>query len=602
MQKNNRTDRPFIRLTTHRVIPALLGGSGIIILILSFAEFQSVRSWLDRMAVDGSADVFDISYYGLLVSRLRIVGLTTVLCGAIAFYWREPVYRLVSDYLGQLGGELAGMVDKIGWEIREISPGIKLALLFLVLAGAWIRWKFLAIPIRYDEAYTYINYASRNPLVALSLYDAPNNHILHSLLVNGATSLFGPGEAVIRLPAFTASILLIPSAFILCRMLFGNYTSGLIGAALSAVSCYMIEYGINARGYSLVCLFAVLLLIATDSVIKNPRSPFWWTIYALSAVAGMATVPTMAYPISISVVWYVLHAINVRNYGFVKSLRPLAFSLVSIILLTFLWYLPAIAVSGTSTFIKSGSGDLGWIKWLHSLGSQAGKVAGAVHYGFNMWVLVLLICGFIAGIIKRPLLATGLIAVPVLIAAQQVVPFVRVFSFLILIYYLIAAGGISWIIETLRPAPSKLERRLIPAAVVILSFTAVMMIARSGIIPDYDKTFSFPEGPRVAKFLKGKINENRPVLTDVPCDSPLIYYGNVFGLKYQHILSSGILKGNIEGFWLVTNDRSWMSTKDRIYRVSGLSERPFAKPILVADFGKVKIFRVDRDTAAPRSG
>ncbi len=54
--------------------------------------------------------------------------------------------------------------------------------------------------MRYDEAMTYVVYASKGLATILVSYTAPNNHILHTVLVHYACALLGPSPWVTRLP------------------------------------------------------------------------------------------------------------------------------------------------------------------------------------------------------------------------------------------------------------------------------------------------------------------------------------------------------------------------------------------------------------------
>ena len=53
----------------------------------------------------------------------------------------------------------------------------------ITLAGFVLRVLVIHRPIAYDEAYTFINFASRPFKHILADYSAPNNHIFHTILV-----------------------------------------------------------------------------------------------------------------------------------------------------------------------------------------------------------------------------------------------------------------------------------------------------------------------------------------------------------------------------------------------------------------------------------
>src|SRR5436309_12847509 len=73
----------------------------------------------------------------------------------------------------------------------------------LMLLGLGLRIAFLNQPIRYDEALTYNEFASRPLYYGLSFYPEPNNHLLNTLLVHALLGL-GSQPWVLRVPALLA--------------------------------------------------------------------------------------------------------------------------------------------------------------------------------------------------------------------------------------------------------------------------------------------------------------------------------------------------------------------------------------------------------------
>src|SRR5215207_689694 len=61
----------------------------------------------------------------------------------------------------------------------------------ITLIGFFLRIIDLNQYIAYDEAYTFIHFASRPFKHILADYSAPNNHIFHTILVGIAYRLFG---------------------------------------------------------------------------------------------------------------------------------------------------------------------------------------------------------------------------------------------------------------------------------------------------------------------------------------------------------------------------------------------------------------------------
>ena len=138
----------------------------------------------------------------------------------------------------------------------------------ITLIGMVIRILSLNRPILYDEAFTFIQYASRSFKYILASYSAPNNHIFHTLLVGITYRLFGGLPWMLRLPAFTAGVMGIPAAYITARRWFSAHQS-LAGAALVAMTAGFINYSTNGRGYTMIILFSLLLANFGSVLIKK---------------------------------------------------------------------------------------------------------------------------------------------------------------------------------------------------------------------------------------------------------------------------------------------------------------------------------------------
>ncbi|MEL7641704.1 MAG: glycosyltransferase family 39 protein [Solidesulfovibrio sp.] len=91
---------------------------------------------------------------------------------------------------------------------------------------------------------------------------------LFHLLVHASLALFGHNDVAVKLPSLVAGTLTIPAVWLLGRRLFSR-TTGLAGAAITAVALFHIHYSREARPYALYLLCALLglffLLRAMDS-------------------------------------------------------------------------------------------------------------------------------------------------------------------------------------------------------------------------------------------------------------------------------------------------------------------------------------------------
>src|SRR5204862_8224009 len=107
-----------------------------------------------------------------------------------------------------------------------------------VLLAVIVRGAFIGQPMRYDEALTFNEFASRPLYYGLSFYPDPNNHLLNTLLMYLAYVGLGNQPWVIRLPALLAGTLLVPSTYWLTRALPGSNGAAGLAALLVAASAF----------------------------------------------------------------------------------------------------------------------------------------------------------------------------------------------------------------------------------------------------------------------------------------------------------------------------------------------------------------------------
>src|SRR5262245_7727975 len=94
-------------------------------------------------------------------------------------------------------------------------------LALIIVIGVGLRTAFLDRVIRGDEAVTYLRFVSKPLSEGLSSYDTTNNHPLHTLLAHITTSVVGNQPWTLRLPAFIAGILIIPTTFVWAKQEYG---------------------------------------------------------------------------------------------------------------------------------------------------------------------------------------------------------------------------------------------------------------------------------------------------------------------------------------------------------------------------------------------
>jgi hypothetical protein len=199
-----------------------------------------------------------------------------------------------------------------------------IALTVIVAAAGAVRVAFLSVPVRPDEAVTFLSYASHSLGEALGKYSLPNNHLLNTLGVHVTWRLFGQDEWTLRLPALVAGICTVPAAFMLGRELYGTHAA-VWGAGLVAGSSALIQYSTNSRGYMAGTLF-VVLAIACASWAARTHAALAWAGFGICALLAVYSVPSMALGILLAGAWVACNALagSPRGERWASSRRTLA--------------------------------------------------------------------------------------------------------------------------------------------------------------------------------------------------------------------------------------------------------------------------------------
>jgi mannosyltransferase len=153
------------------------------------------------------------------------------------------------------------------------------------VVAALVRMPFLADSLWYDEIAAFLGYSLGGPGAAVGTYFTQANHVLHSLLAWCSTTLFGVDEVTVRLPSFLAGIGAVAAVGFLGREA-GGVRLGAVAAALAAVMPTAVLPATEARGYSLMMLFAAL---ASALFVRGWRrgGAGTWALYAACCALGV---------------------------------------------------------------------------------------------------------------------------------------------------------------------------------------------------------------------------------------------------------------------------------------------------------------------------
>lgn len=540
-------------------------------------SYERVRAICDRHAVDGSADFLTVARFAQ--ARLMLAGCAAagVLAGLALVLLSRPLARWAGQEASRWRQD--GRRVLRNWRRRYARPRLVAWLAAILVLGLVCRLPgLIGTAPRGDESFTYVHYASQPLFIVLSLYDQPNNHVLHTVLVHLSTTVFGGAIWAVRLPAFLVGLLLIPLTFVWGRRCAGT-TVGLLAAALVAVATPLVEYSTNARGYTLVCLFSLVMFLTARAALRG-RNRVVALGFVASAGLGLYTVPTMAFPFLGCLLWLI-----VTEFAAWRRLALL-------VALAGIWaavcYLPILATVGPKGLLGNEYvAPLTLGDWVAAGGHLAQETV-RFWYGGRWWVAVVALVLAVAGgcrLARRRLgLATGIALFVVLVGLAVVMrrwPPPRVCIHLVPFLAVWVAAGLS-----LLPRRSSWL-----AGAILVGAQAWLLFAGDLRLADRE-TGTLPAGTAICDWLEPRFGETDRLLLQGPADGSMLYHLYRRGLPNAWLLRP---PETAERLWILVNEEGGQ-TLASVLAVNQLSLRPGASlPREVARCGGAVILETVMD-------
>lgn len=555
-----------------RIASLLVGGLSLVFLFIFLSESGTLRPSLQR---------------GLLIAAVGL-GCLAFLVGIFQTYLARSLKALIED--AQIQAHLLLQALQIGFT----SLPERVILLGLTLVGILLRGLFVSQSIRTDEAVTYLHYASRSLPLALSNYSAPNNHLLHTLFAWVSVHVLGNSEIALRLPALLMGVLLIVVTYGLGCVL-ANRRVGLLAAGLVAVSSVLIEYSVNARGYTLQCvLFGLSIIVASKT--RHSLSPTRWGLLALVLALGFYTVPTMLYPFGGLMLWLLAEVLIDREAETRPSYRKLiqAWFLCGLLTvgLTLLLYAPVLLVSGISAvignqYVQPFTFDV----FLQQLPIAAQKLWSHWHTSIPWPIAILFGLAVLLGLVRGqkhrvPLLLPCVIWSLITLCLQRVVPFERSWLPFLPLYFATAAAGLVWLWE--RWVGRKAWIGYMAGGLLIAILGGSILITRSPYLST--ETGTFRDAKAIVQDLQALLQPGDRVIWEHPSGDSLTYYAVQQGMDWEAYTAA-----QSSGDLYVVLNTEYPQTLESVARWNGINlDRYTAEPIVTYPLGV--LLRLGRKT------
>lgn len=477
---------------TARRITLALGSFSAFLAILPANLYHRIG---DSLAADGQLELLTEALIRALRLGFGFVAIVFFALTIFAFFDSGHAESAFRSWLGairafpeNLRSDRRALLRSARAALKIANPSTRLWFILICLFGFVLRAALLNRPITHDEAYTVVTWSSGSLRYAISNYHLPNNHIFHTVAVWLIYHLLGNTPTLIRIPAFLAGFALIPAVFYLGRRRSGD-AAALLGAFLTAVSSFLIDYASLARGYSFFALCAVLFFLLGDPLLhrRNRALEIWLPILA---ALSFWTVPMTLYPFG---AWCVAFAVQALFFASpdapvktrILRLAPLLRVGAAAIFWTLLLYAPLLLESGTTplfdnVFVRplppddfpptmiSRMIDF-WNVWREGLGTNLAALlltAAVISMGFALFSR------------RFPPIAACILWVVPLVLIRRPNLWTRTLIFLFPFIYLAASDGLVRLFTLTRALfPARFRRSLTIAAITLAAISAVLLSA-----------------------------------------------------------------------------------------------------------------------------
>ena len=354
---------------------------------------------------------------------------------------------------------------------------------------------------------------------------------------------------------------MVPSVYLAARV-FYSPSIALISSAIIAYLPVMVDYSTNARGYSLIALFSVLL-IPIGAYVKDNKNGFGWFLLILVTVLGFYTTPIMLYPAGIVLVWLFLSFLfGDTSQRYKKNfLVYLLLSGVIILSIVILLYLPILLHSGLQALI--GNDVVQALSWKEFTASILPRIRGTwAEWNRTLPVIsvLILLIGLFLSLFFPPLsrnrrvnlLFPTILWLAIALTIQRVAPWPRIWLFLV--PYLVIMMVAGWI-GLIDKATKHLSKRNV-WAITATSLVVVLLLGAGTTRSLSYSMYKMRQPGEVEKavlYIRDKYPQVQHLYAMSPDLAILDYYLLRYGMSNK-LTGMDLPESPIDSF-VITNDR-----------------------------------------------
>jgi 4-amino-4-deoxy-L-arabinose transferase-like glycosyltransferase len=361
----------------------------------------------------------------------------------------------------------------------------RLALAIIIVLGVALRLLYLGQPMRNEEALAYTGFVRKAWVDAVSGYADASNHVLYSVLSKAAVAVFGPAPWAMRLPALVAGLLIMPATYAVARALYGS-RAALIATALVASSGVLVLYSTNARGYGIVVLCFLLLVLLG---VRLLRGSTWgtWVAFAVIASLALLTMPGTMYPLGTVALWLALSTITGEHE---KEMRGRIFLLGGVVMaLTILVYAPILARQSGGALQSMAARSNDWLAFFVELSLSIGSLGLSWALGLPPIVAFVLLLLVVVALRRHRTLSRFTIGLPLaafvfscwLLVVTHRAPVPRLWLWVLPLALSLAAVGMVAVLE-MRPRSRQLVTEHVGIFAMAVVFVGTLLVSTSSAV------------------------------------------------------------------------------------------------------------------------
>lgn len=541
-----------------------------ILLIISFYPLNFFKDIVLNLNIPKALQYIE-SRYNILIISLKIASLYLLISSLLLYIFRMKIIKWIKLLNNDRITFISFLKEKLIYNY-DSSKYYLLLLLIIFFYGIILRYNYIHQPIRYDEATTYLLFASKPIYFGLSVYPAPNNHLFNTFLMHCFVNIFGNDPWVLRLPAFIFGSLTIIISYFFAQVYYNKF-AGLLVACFVSTSSMLIEYSCNGRGYTII-VFLSLVIFLFVVYLRNNKNKFAWLLFSFITALGYYTIPIMLYSHIISVFLFYVMSNEDKSVAKIYLLKNIFYYSIIILLLSITLYMPVIIVSGVGAIVNNNYvKSMPIEKFIKNIGISFIETYNQWNRDIHPIIKIIISMSFILSTIyyknisryKFNLALWVIMPTLIILIIQRVVPFTRVWLFILPIYFAIAFSGIGYLIEK-----SKISERnkicIIYALIIVIGTINTIYLIKNKSIQISKETGVLNESEEILQYISTIIKNDDVIIAKCPSDNIVKYKMLKKGL-FQKVYSTydrnEIQRNDIKSGFVIINLK-YNQTLDKI--------------------------------------